>query len=105
MIKGLNNLRNVESSVLNSKMIWLSLVWLPLFNSISVCEVYLMPTPLMLKDRSWRGKEDHTFPKGVNPKVDAIEQLEFELAAQYFSHYVTGTPLSRMNMWDYIKNL
>ena len=38
----------------------------------------------------------HAFPKGINPKVNVIAQLEFELAyydvaVQYVSHYAMET--------------
>ena len=38
--------------------------------------------------------DDDTFPKDISPKVNAIEQLEFELAyfkaaVQHFIHYIT----------------
>ena len=29
---------------------------------------------------SWEDKGDHTFPKGIWPKVNVIAQLEYELA-------------------------
>ena len=40
----------------------------------------------------------HAFPKSINPKVNAITQLEFELpyydaAVQHISHDTTGAPL------------
>ena len=39
----------------------------------------------------------HTFPKGINSKVDVIAQLEFELcnydiAVEHASYYTTETP-------------
>ena len=39
----------------------------------------------------------HTFLKGINPRVNVIEQLEFELvyndfAVHHFNHYATETP-------------
>ena len=40
----------------------------------------------------------HSFPKGISPTVNVIEQFGFELAysgvrVQYASHYAVGTPL------------
>ena len=42
---------------------------------------------------SWEDKGVHTFPKGICPKVNVIERLEYELA--YYDsavHYTTRTP-------------
>ena len=43
------------------------------------------------------GKGVHAFPKGINPKVNVIGWLEFELAytdvvIEDFNHYATGIP-------------
>ena len=40
----------------------------------------------------------YAFPKSINPKVNVIAWLEFELAyydvtVQHFNHYTTGNPL------------
>ena len=46
---------------------------------------------------SWEDKGVHTFPKGICPRVNVIERLEFELAyydsaVHRFNHYTTRTP-------------
>ena len=46
---------------------------------------------------SWKDKGVHSFPKGISPKVNIIERLEFELAYsdsafKHFIPYTTGTP-------------
>ena len=45
---------------------------------------------------SWEDKRVHAFPKGINPKVNLIARLKFELtcynvAVQNVSHYTTKT--------------
>ena len=45
---------------------------------------------------SWGHKRVHIFPKGINPKVNVIAWLEFELAyydfaVEHVSHYATGS--------------
>ena len=45
---------------------------------------------------SWKDKGVHIFPKGIYPKVNVIERLEYELAyydsaVQRFNHYATKT--------------
>ena len=52
----------------------------------------------------------HTFPKCINPKVNFIARLEFELAffkatVQYFSHYATGTHFHELFDWLSIVDL
>ena len=46
--------------------------------------------------QNWRGKGFITDPKSINPKVNLIERLEFELtyfdvAVKHVTHYSTGT--------------
>ena len=43
-----------------------------------------------------RDKEDHIFSKDISPKVNVIEEVEFEIAyydvlVKYVNHYTTGT--------------
>ena len=44
----------------------------------------------------WEDKWVRTFPNGINPKINAIARLDFELmyfdvATQHFNHYATDT--------------
>ena len=71
-----------------------------LFNGKSSFVGYLMQKPSLKKnisgtiytiDEEKKG-EDFRFPKGINPKENVIEWLEFEVgfydvAVQYISHY------------------
>ena len=50
---------------------------------------------------SWGDKGVHTFSKGICPKVNVIDRLEFELAfsdsaVHRFNHYTTRTPPYRV---------
>ena len=44
----------------------------------------------------------HTFTMSISVKMNLIERLEFELAVQYVSHYVTTTtiPLIKEHIYD-----
>ena len=86
------------------------------FNGISTFAGYLMPKTFSKKNRSGttspiggRIKGVHAFPKGISPKVNVIERLEFELAyydsgVRRFNHYTTRTPpsLSHTHTHTYI---
>ena len=64
---------------------------------------YLMLKTSLLKNSKWYylthcwgNKGVYTIPKGINPKMNVIAWLEFELAyfkasIQHFSHYTMGT--------------
>ena len=70
-----------------------------------------MPNSFFLKNlyyltHSWGGKRIHTFPKGINPKVNLKAPLEFELAnyevvVQHFISYVTETTSSKSKIRRY----
>ena len=52
---------------------------------------------------SWEDKEIHTFPKGINPKVNIIARLEYkppyyDSAVHQFNHYTKRTP-SHRTVW------
>ena len=52
----------------------------------------------------WKDKEVNNFAKGINPKVNVIVRLEFELAyydvtVQHISQYAMGTPSFREGRW------
>ena len=86
------------------------MIWLMAYQSS-----YLMPKPTLHKNNSdttysWDNKRVHTFPKGISPKMNAIAQLEFELAFfeaadQHFSHYTTGTQTRTENRSNCFKNV
>ena len=41
---------------------------------------------MVLFANTWEDKEVHTFPKGICPKVNVKDWLEFELAYPWFNH-------------------
>ena len=56
---------------------------------------------------SRQDKEVDTFHKGINPDVNGVALLEFELASfeaavQYFGYYTTGSPVSVFADYIYI---
>ena len=56
-----------------------------------------MPQQWYYLTHSLKDKWGHTFPKGIYPKVNVIERLEFELAyydyiVQCFNHHTMKTP-------------
>ena len=63
---------------------------------------------------SWEDNGVHTIPEGIDPKVNVIVRLKFELAydstVHCFNHYTTRTPPARIeglvNSYDYtVKHL
>ena len=90
------------------------MVWFGLgcfFNDISTFVGYFMPKPSFSKKSSGtiqrrdgviRG--DHTFLKGICPKVNVIMIVEFKLAShdilvQLLNHCSSGTPASNVTLW------
>ena len=83
--------------------VWLGLF--SLFNGISTFVAYLIPKRYYLT-HSWEDEGVHTSPKGICPKVNVIERLEYELAyydsaVHCFNHYTTRTP----PMFDYVLHI
>ena len=91
---------------LNKISNWIEDVDNSLFNGISTLVGCLMPKPSFKKEQqwgymadNWDDKRGHTIPKGICPKVNVIDRLEFELtyycsALHRVNHYTTRTPLN-----------
>ena len=62
---------------------------------------------MVLFTYGWEDKTVHIFPNGINPQMNVIAWMEFEVATietavQHFSHYSMGTP---PGMFEIMKSL
>ena len=80
-------------NIIQIEDVYIYLSWFPLFNDISNFLGYLMPKPSLYKKCNGEIKGIHTFFNCINPKVNVIAQLVFEVAnsntaIKHVSHYM-----------------